>query len=114
MSKRNANRIIRTNSTEIHKETLKNRGLKKVQQYTTPTGKDLTPQQRRKLKRIKHIWSPGDRLYKLAFEHYGDSELWWLIAWYNKKPTESHFKLGQVVLIPLPLDKALSFYYNQG
>ena len=35
-------------------------------------------------------------------KYYGDAEYWWLIAWYNNKPTESHFKLGDVVYIPLP------------
>ena len=38
----------------------------------------------------------------------GDPTLWWIIAWYNLKPTESHFKIGDLVYIPLPLDRVLS------
>ena len=52
-------------------------------------------------------WRVGDRLYKLANEYYGDSTKWWVIAWFNQKPTESHFSLGDIVYIPLPLSTAL-------
>ena len=36
-----------------------------------------------------------------------DTNLWWVIAWYNKKPTEAHVKAGETIVIPLPLDKIL-------
>jgi len=54
-----------------------------------------------------HIWTTGDRLYKLADEHYGDPTLWWVIAWYNGRPTEAHFKVGDVVRVPSPLERVL-------
>ena len=50
----------------------------------------------------------GDRFDLLAHQYYGDSELWWVIAWYNQTPTESHVELGDVLQIPLPLHKVLS------
>jgi len=53
------------------------------------------------------IWGVGDRLYKTAADHYGDPTLWWIIAWYNGRPTEAHFKVGDVVNIPKPLDRVL-------
>ena len=112
MSNRNNNRVIRTNGAQIYKEKLKKKVLKKVQQYTTPIFNELTAKKRGSLERVRHIWTRGDRLYKLASKHYGDPELWWLIAWYNQKPTESHFKLGQTVLIPLPLEDILGYYYQ--
>ena len=56
-----------------------------------------------------HIWKLGDRYHKLASEYYADSELWWVIASYNKKPTEFHLKAGDIVYIPMPLETVL--YY---
>ena len=41
--------------------------------------------------------------YKLADKYYGSAEYWWIIAWFNKKPTENHIKVGDVVLVPTPL-----------
>jgi hypothetical protein len=55
-----------------------------------------------------HIWSIGDRYYKLANFYYGDPEYWWLVAWFNKKPTEQHIKLGDVIRVPLPLIAVLN------
>ena len=92
---------------------LKTRDVKRVEHFTTPRIPDLTKSKRLKLVRLKHIWKVGDKYWKLACEHYGDSSLWWLIAWYNQKPTEAHVKLGDVVVIPKPLDKILNFYYRE-
>jgi len=57
-----------------------------------------------------HIWGLGDRYYKLAHVYYGDSRYWWVIAWFNKKPTEQHVKLGDIVKVPLPLETVLTSY----
>ena len=40
------------------------------------------------------MWKLGDRFYKLADQYYGDPTLWWIIAWYNRMPTESHAEGG--------------------
>ena len=50
----------------------------------------------------------GDKLYKFAHEYYGDPNLWWVIAWYNNKPTDAHFKLGETVYIPRELEVAIN------
>jgi nucleoid-associated protein YgaU len=57
-----------------------------------------------------HIWKLGDRYYKLAHHYYGDSKYWWVIAWFNKKPTEQHVSIGDLVKIPLPLNDVLDSY----
>jgi uncharacterized membrane protein YfhO len=57
-----------------------------------------------------HIWGLGDRYYKLAHFYYGDSQYWWVIAWFNKKPTEQHVKLGDTIKVPLPLQSVLTSY----
>jgi len=56
---------------------------------------------------INHFWSMGDRYYKLAQEYYGEPEYWWVIAWFNRKPTEHHVELGDLIKIPTPLRDVL-------
>ena len=55
-----------------------------------------------------HIWALGDSYYNLAYQHYGDAKYWWIIAWFNKKPTESHVGLGDIIRIPKPVGEVLS------
>jgi len=57
------------------------------------------------LREVDHVWKLGDRFYKLAHKYYSNAEMWWVIAWYNQTPTESHVSPGQLIQIPLPLDK---------
>ena len=56
---------------------------------------------------INHIWTMGDKYYKLAHQYYGEPEYWWVIAWFNKKPTEHHIALGDLIKIPTPLNDVL-------
>lgn len=49
---------------------------------------------------IEHVWSHGDKLYKLANRYFGDRDLFWIIGLFNNKPTDSHFRYGDLVLIP--------------
>jgi hypothetical protein len=55
-----------------------------------------------------HVWGMGDRYYKLAASYYGDSKYWWIIAWFNKKPTESHIEIGDVIRVPKSLGDILA------
>jgi len=49
---------------------------------------------------IEHVWSHGDKLYKLANQYFGDQNLFWIIGIFNNKPTDSHYKYGDIVYIP--------------
>ena len=53
------------------------------------------------------VWGVGSRLHKLAEQFYNDPRYWWVIAWYNEKPTDSDYSVGDVVRIPVPLETAL-------
>ena len=68
-----------------------------------PTDEEL----KNELEYIEKIWSIGDKMYKYAHEAYGSTQYWWIIAWFNNKPTDIHCKLGDVIYIPVPLDKAV-------
>ena len=54
------------------------------------------------------VWSSSTRLSSLAYQYYGDSEYWWVIGFFNKKPLDCMFSNGDIVNIPLPLDSFLS------
>ena len=106
MAKRIDRRTVR-NDSELYEETFRKRGVKHIDQYPTPVMKELTVDMTAKIEQISHVWSIGDRYYKLAHKYYGDSKLWWVIARFNGKPTESHLNLGDIVSIPVPLTDAL-------
>jgi len=90
-----------------YKSALGNRNLKDLTIFKTPTLNYPTDAQVSGLNLIRHTWSTGDRFYKLSYKHYGDQELWWVIALFNQKPTESHLSLGDTISIPLNLDLIL-------
>jgi len=104
------NRRKITNSDEIYEELFDKRGVKDITGYRTPRFSEITIQNRYSLTNTHHMWSTGDSFWKLASEYYSDPGLWWLIAWYNQKPTESHVSAGESIAIPLPLDRALSLF----
>ena len=111
MSDRMGNRKIYHNSKKIYEHLRKQRGISKaIRHYGTPDLKELTTEEISTLDVIRVEWSVGTKLYKLAHEHYNDSKLWWVIALFNQKPTDSHFSNGDVVYIPLPLERVLSLY----
>jgi|TARA_R100000951_G_C2645578_1_gene182485 nucleoid-associated protein YgaU len=113
MSIRYDNRRAIVNEEEVYEDLRESRDLKKIKHYATPRIPHLTKQKRLKLTRIRHTWKTGDKYWSLASKHYGDPSLWWLIAWYNQKPTEAHIKMGDVIIVPKPLDKILHYYYRE-
>jgi len=89
---------------------MRERGVKRIRHYNTPRFNYPSPETvAENITRIQHIWKSEDMYWKLAAEHYGDSNLWWVIAWFNKKPTESHVTPGEIIHIPAPLDTVLSY-----
>jgi hypothetical protein len=108
-SRYNPRRIYST-SNDLYSEDLEKRGLKYFRYYQTPVLKKPTLSELSDIEEYGHVWKLGDRYYKLAHEHYGDPEMWWVIAWYNNKPTEAHVKIGDVVKVPSPLWKIRAVY----
>lgn len=104
------NRIIARNEEQVYKDLLEDRGVKHIDHYTSPSLPALTTGDALQVTRIEHIWKFGDKLWKLSEQYYGDGQYWWLIAWYNQKPTESHFKIGERLIIPIPFERVLALY----
>ncbi len=99
------NRKIRTNRSQASKEARDRRGLKRVQQYTTPRFPEISPSDYASISSQQHEWTYGDRYYKLAAKYYGDSELHWIIVTVNNITSRYDWPLDQVALSDFVNDK---------
>jgi len=88
------------NRAKRYKNIFKDRGVKVIKHFSAPKFFILTDEQIQNIRVEPLIWKLGDRFYKLADKEYGDPNLWWVIAFYNRKPTDFHVKLGETVFIP--------------
>lgn len=104
------NRKMIINNSENFEEQFRSRSVEQIKHYSSGKFKYPTTEEIGKLNIISEEWKLGDRLYKFAYKHYGDVNLWWIIAWFNKKPTENEFQIGDVVLIPFPLEKIMKYF----
>ena len=78
-----------------------------IRHYNVVDMVNPTPEQRGKISSVTHIWKYGDRYYNLAAQYYGVSDYWWVIAWWNGRPTEVDVKPGDKITIPLNLEETL-------
>ena len=95
------------NDNELYDEMFEERGIKNgiVQQRTVVIGnkfKNVSTPTR------KHVWSMGDRFFKLSYQYYDTYNLWWVIALFNGVPTEAHLNYGDVIYIPLKPNALIS------
>jgi nucleoid-associated protein YgaU len=97
------------NQESTYQEVFDERGVKYIIQFASPNMGYPTGSEMAEMDLLSHVWTLGDKFYKLAHQYYGNAQYWWVIAWFNQTPTESHLVLGQVVRIPLPLDLALRY-----
>lgn len=100
-------RIVFDNTNRLYEQILDERGVNFIRQYVTPHFKYPTLAEFNELELEYRSWRIGDRYWKIAEQEYGNSELWWVIALFNKQPTEAHLRIGQQVLIPNPLESVL-------
>ena len=107
---RYTNRVSTRNQLEEFSEHRRMRGVEQIVHYTTPMTSGLPFEQFYDIPSVSRIWKHGDKLRKLAFRQYGSSQWWWVIAWFNKKPTDAHFGIGDTVHIPLDLSTILTRY----
>tara|TARA_R110000824_G_scaffold238321_2_gene427052 strand:- start:114 stop:455 length:342 start_codon:yes stop_codon:yes gene_type:complete len=107
---RDALRDIFVNDTDQYSSILEERGQILIKQYATKRLKYPSIGDLRNISRTKHLWKVGDKYWKLAQTHYGDPQLWWIIGWFNQKPTEAHCKNGDTILIPTPLERLYKYF----
>ena len=84
-----------------------------ILQYKTQVFRFPTVEEISTLLLEPHIWKVGDRYSKLAHEHYNDVEMWWVIAMFNRSPTEAFLRKGDLIYIPKPLERVIDLYVNE-
>lgn len=105
---RYANKKKIKNNKDIYEFLKEKRNhMKIIEHYDTIILKNPSILDRANLKTANHVWKYGDRYYKLAERYYKAPEYWWVIAWYNARPTEADVSNGDVISIPLNLEQAL-------
>lgn len=102
-------REIIKNDKEQYKDYFEDRGVKFINHYTTPILKYPTDDQLNNIQFIKHIWTVGDKYFKLAVKYYNNPRYWWIIAWINRKPTEVSIQAGDTIFVPISLEQILEY-----
>ena len=97
---RYGNRPLQRLTNIERSDMIRQRGVRNIIHYASPKFQPLPKEMYDSEKLDYMVWKVGSRFYKLAHEYYGDSRLWWIIAYFNRKPTDSHVKLGDVIYIP--------------
>tara|TARA_Y100000034_G_C6678067_1_gene297961 strand:- start:311 stop:649 length:339 start_codon:yes stop_codon:yes gene_type:complete len=108
--KRYDGRIAFANSNLLYAGQFLRRDVNMIAHYQTPNISFPTVEEIMDLTILSHMWTFGDRFYKLSDLYYGDPNYWWIIAWFNQTPLETDIKLGDVLSIPLPLDELTSYF----
>jgi len=87
-----------TNNSQLHFATLFN--VDSVNFWDLPGYPTIIPQD----DDLTHTVSSDEvaRVDLIAYDYYGDSELWWVIMLANSKQDMSAFSMGEQITIPAP------------
>jgi nucleoid-associated protein YgaU len=95
------------NNAEFYDFLLRKRNTKTIEHYQTIKLKNPKVSDRMSVSTTNYVWKYGDRYYNIAKNYYGSTRYWWVIAWWNARPTEAHVSPGDLISIPLNLEAAL-------
>jgi len=95
------------NANDQYKNIFDKKGVQRIEQYRTLSKRVYEDQIYDSIETINYTWKYGDMYWRLSSRYYGDPKYWWVIASFNKKPTESLNKLGDIIKIPINLAEAL-------
>lgn len=98
-----------TNSNPLYDKILEERNIPFLTQYGTKRLFYPTTEEMSDFDVVNHIWTVGDKYWKLASIHYDDPAAWWVIGWFNHKPTEAHLNTGDNIMIPTVVEDVYSF-----
>tara|TARA_Y100000310_G_scaffold333878_1_gene412346 strand:- start:3664 stop:4005 length:342 start_codon:yes stop_codon:yes gene_type:complete len=111
MTSRYETRRLFRNLDEKYVSLYEKRNVNYVSQYNTPSLIYPTVEQIGTLSTYTKVWKQGDKFWKYAAQYYnGRSDLWWVIAWFNQMPTEGNLEIGDIIVIPTPIEKILDYY----
>lgn len=95
------------NDSELYRDYLKDRGRRDVEQYRTPMYRPIAEDALRQVETHNYIFNLGDAYWKYSSLVYGDPQYWWVIASFNRKPSLSSMRPGDIVRVPVSLVQAL-------
>ena len=101
------NRKKATNNKEQYDKLFEKRGIREITQYRSPKATYVSDEELANIECHNITWHFGLSFEKLASEYYGNPSHWWVIAGFNRKPTESHVEMGETIRIPKSLADAL-------
>lgn len=110
MTSRYLNREVFSNTDDTYDNLFDERKINFIEQFNTGQLRYPTSTEISTLNVVNEVWKIGDRYWKYASKYYGKPQLWWVIAWFNQKPSEADLEIGKKVLIPTPLEKVLEYY----
>jgi hypothetical protein len=90
------------NDLDFYSKQIDKRNKKRITHYRPRPLGAITKAMNAQLHVQKTIWKIETKLYKLSFDFYGTTDLWWIIGFYNGKPTDADWNIGDVVVIPQP------------
>lgn len=100
-------RMRAINREEQYDKMLEKRGVKKITQFRSPFDVFIDQEILDSIDCHRVAWTAGVTYEKLAQRYYGNFTQWWIIAAFNRKPTESHAKQGDIIRVPKDLSLAL-------
>ncbi len=109
MFDRNENREILLNDHKLYNKLLKDRGLKSFRHLSRMRLNSMSPSDMKNITVVDYIYKTGDSLSKISFQYYGDTRFWWVLGWFNNKPIDNLFNVGDVVHVPFPIEEVM--YY---
>lgn len=107
MGNRYSGRKRATNDVYQDDELFEKRGVRSIEQYTTPKFRNPTKEELNRIDYEIHFWVTGNRFFKLAQKYYNDHRYWYIIARFNNIPNEGQLKEGQKIKIPTNLHIAV-------
>ena len=103
-------KTITINKNEMFKQISDRRILEEITILSANEFRPVSEEFKDSLSYYEHEWRRGDKFYKLAYDFYGNIDYWWIIPLFNNKPTEFHYKAGDMVLVPIEIELLLSEY----
>lgn len=101
------NSRLAVNKNDMYFDLFEERGVKKITQFRSFSFKKVPQEVLDSIQTDDYIWKYGDTYWSLASRYYADSKLWWIIAGYNRKPSEALLKIGDVIKIPLSVSEVM-------
>lgn len=101
------------NNDEAYRNFKNKTGSDTIRQFgLIPFGDPAQESFLKQIEIFQHPYKVGDTLSKISFEYYGEPRYWWILAWFNSKPTDLHCKIGDTIFVPKPLEVAKAQAYN--